>query len=164
MSIVVNIISAVIKSVVGDKIRNELVNEVIGISIDGISEQGIDKINGFINREKANIEHILSKENMKSLNIPEKNIDYVTAEIKDLLLKVKITDEVLGQCGYDSMNLCALLWNEYCKCKNNYVECESDIKKGLFTVSEALIKLVRESKDFEKEVLTHIRKSVDEVV
>lgn len=162
MSIVVNIISAVIKSVVGDKIRNELVNEVIGISIDGISEQGIDKINGFINREKANIEHILSKENMKSLNIPEKNIDYVTAEIKDLLLKVKITDEVLGQCGYDSMNLCALLWNEYCKCKNNYVECESDIKKGLFTVSEALIKLVRESKDFEKEVLTHIRKSVDD--
>ena len=75
MSVVVNIISAVMKSVVGDKIGNELVNEVIGVSIDGISEKGIDKVSDFINGEKAKIKHILSKENMESLNISEENVD-----------------------------------------------------------------------------------------
>ena len=63
MSIAVNIISAVLKSVVGDKIGNELANEVIGISIDGVSEKGIDKITDFINGKKSKIEYILSKEN-----------------------------------------------------------------------------------------------------
>lgn len=162
MSVIVDIISAVMKSVVGDKIGNELVNEVIGISIDGVSEKGIDKISDFINGEKAKIEHILSKESMESLNISEGNIDYVIAEIKDLLSEVEITDEILRQCKYDSMNLSAFLWNEYCGHKNDHIECESDIKKGLFAVSEALIKLVRESEDFEKDVLIQIGNTVDD--
>lgn len=162
MSIIVNIISAVIKSVVGDKIGNELVNEVIGISIDGVSEKGINKISEFINVEKAKIEHILSKENMKSLSISEKNIDYVLAELKDLLSEVKITDEVLRQCKYDSMNLCALLWNKYREHKKDQIECESDIQKGLFAVSKALIELVRKSENFEQDILIHISSMVDD--
>ncbi len=163
MGVAVNIISAVLKSVVGDKIGNELTNEVIGISIDGVSEKGIDRISDFINGEKAKIENIISKENMKSIGISEESIDYVVAEIKDLLLKVEITDEVLRQCKYDSMNLSIFLWTEYCKQKNSHIECESDIKKGLLAVSKALVKLMRESEAFEKEVLIQISSSVVDV-
>jgi len=162
MGIAVNIISAVLKSVIGDEIGNELANKVIGISIDGISEKGIDKINNFINDEKAKIMHILSKENMKSLGIPEENIDYVVAEIRDLLSKTEITDEVFRRCKYDSMNLCVFLWNEYHECKIDNIECESEIKKGLFDVSEALVKLLLSSKGFEKDVLIHISNSADD--
>ena len=162
MSVVANIISAVMKSVVGDKIGNELVNEVIGISLDEVSEKGINKIKDFINEEKSIIEHVLSNENLQSMNIPEDHIDYLVAEIKDLLLEVEITDEVLRQCNYDSMNLSAFLWDEYKECKNDYIECESEIKRCLFSVSEALIKLVRESENFEKDVLIHISNSVDD--
>ena len=162
MGVAVNIISAVLKSVVGDKIGNELTNEVIEIAIDGVSEKGIDRISDFINGEKAKIENIISKENMKSIGISEESIDYVVAEIKDLLLKIAITDEVLRQCKYDSMNLSIFLWTEYCKRKNVHIECESDIKKGLLAVSKALVKLMRESEEFEKEVLIHISNSVDD--
>lgn len=156
MSIAVNIISAVIKSIVGDQVGNDLANEVIGISVDGLFEKGMDRVGNFIDDEKAKIEHILSKGNMKAMNIPAENIDYVVAEIKDLLSEVEITDEVLRQCKYNKVNLSDFLWNEYCEYKNNYFECESDVKKGLFAISEALITLVCESEAFEKDVLIYI--------
>lgn len=160
MGIAASIVSAVLKSVVGDKLGGELAKDLIGISIDGISEKGIKEIAGFIDGEKSKIESIFFKENMKSMKISEDYIDYVVAEIKDLLSEVEITDEVLRQCKYDSMNLSTLLWNEYCGRKNDHIECESDIKKGLFAVSEALIKLVRSSEKFENEVLIQISNTV----
>ena len=164
MSVASNIISVVIKSVVGDKIGNELANEVVGISIDGISENGINKINNFISGEKAKMEHILSKENMRSMNIPEDNIDFIVAEIKDLFKDIEITDKVLRQCKYDSMNLRDFLWNEYCIYKgDNYIEHESEIKRCLFAVAEVLIKLVRESETFQQDVSIHISNSVDDI-
>lgn len=52
--------------------------------------------------------------------------------------------------------------NEYREYKNNYIEYENKIKRCLFTVAEALINLVRESKNFEKDVLIHISNSVDD--
>ena len=101
---------------------------------------------------------------MKSMGISEDIIDYVVTEIKDLLSKVEITDEVLRQCKYDSMNFSAFLWNKYCECKNDYIEYEREIKRCLFEVAEALIKLVRESENFESDVLIHISNSVDDVM
>ena len=100
---------------------------------------------------------------MKSIGISEDNIDYVITEIKELLSKIDITDEVLRQCKYDSMNLSVFLWDKYRECKNDYIECESEIKRCLFAVAEALIKLVRESDDFEKDILIHISNAVDEI-
>lgn len=165
MSVAANVISAVIKSVVGDKVGNELANEVVGISIDGISENGIDKINDFISGKKAKMEHILSKENMRTMNIPESAIDHVVEEIKDLFKSIDITDEVFRQCKYDSMNLRDFLWNEYCIYKGNgYIECESEIKRSLFTVAEVLIELVRESETFQQDVSIHISNSVDDIM
>lgn len=165
MSVTVKIISEIVKSVVGEKVGNELANEVIGISIDDVSEKGIDKINDFISDEKAKMDHILSKENMKSMDIPENDIDFVMTEIKDLFRNIEITDEVLRQCKYDSMNLRDFLWNEYCIYKGNgYIECESEIKRSLFTVAEVLIELVRESETFQQDVSIHISNSVDDIM
>ena len=163
MGIAVSIVSAVLKSVVGDKLGDGLAKDLIGISIDGISEKGIKEITDFINRGKSEIDNIFSKENMESMGISEDKIDYVVAEIKDLFSKVSITDEMLRQCKYDSVNLSAFLWDEYRGCKSEYIECESEIKQCLFAVAGALIKLVRESDDFEKDVLIHISNTVDEI-
>lgn len=162
MGIAASIVSAILKSEVGDKLGSGLAKDLIGISIDGISEKGINEITDFINREKSKIDSILTKENMESMRVSENNIDYVVTEIKELLSKIDITDEVLRKCKYDSMNLSAFLWNKYKECKNDYIEYESEIKQCLFAVAEALIKLVCDSENFEKNILIHINNSVDD--
>lgn len=162
MSVAVSIISAVLKSVVGDKLGSGLIKELAGISIDGISEKSINEITDFINKGKSKIDNILSRENMKSMGISDDIIDYVVAEVKDLFSKFEISDEILRQCRYDSMNLSAFLWNKYCESKSDYIECESEIKRSLFTIAEVLIKLLQESKTFEKDVLIQISNSVDD--
>ncbi|MCH5343029.1 MAG: pentapeptide repeat-containing protein [Acetatifactor sp.] len=162
MSIVNNIISAILKSVVENKMGNGLATELIGISIDGFSEKSVNIISDYIDKEKAKINYSLSKENMESMNISEENVDFVVAEIKYLLSKVEITEEVFRQCKYDRVKLSAYLWDEFRKDKGGYIECESDIKSVLFAVADALIRLMREGKEFEKDILRQISNSVDE--
>lgn len=163
MSVITQIISIVLKSVADNKISNELAKELMGVSIDEASEAGIKKINDFINEEKTKIDSILSRDNMRTMNIQEENIDYVVTEIKDLFSKIDVEDEVLRQCKYDCIKLKDYFWNEYGVRKSDYIECESDIKKGLYAVSEAILKLVRESEEFESDVLIHISNSVDDI-
>lgn len=162
MSTTIKIVSAVLNAVVGDKVGSGLVQDLIGISIDEASEKSINEIADFIDKEKFKIGRILSEENLKSMGISENKIDYVIVEIKDLFFKVSITDEVLEQCRYDSMNLSAFLWNKYREYRNDYIECESEIKQCLFVIAETIIKLVRESEEFEKDVLVQISNSVDD--
>lgn len=163
MEFTASVVTAVLKAVVGEKFGGGLTKDLVGISIDGITEKGINEITDFINREKLKIDSILSKENRESMGISEDYFDYVVTEIKELLPKIDITDEVLRQCKYDSMNLSAFLWDKYKECKNDYIEYESEIKRCLFAGAEALIKLVRESENFEKDVLIHISNSVDDL-
>ena len=162
MGIAVSIVSAILKSVVGDKFGSGLAKDLIGISIDGISEKSIKEITDFINREKNKIDNILSREYEILMNMPQINFEYVEAEIKDLLSKIDITDELFRQCRYDSMNLSAFLWNKYCECKEGNIEYEREIKRCLFEVAEALINLVCESENFEKDVLIHISNAADD--
>ena len=162
MSIASSVVSVVLKSAVGDRFGSGLFNELAGIAIGEVSDKGINEITDFINEKKSKIDSILSKENLKFLGIPENKIAYVVTEIKELLSKIDITDEVLRQCKYDSMNLSAFLCNEYRECKNDYIEYESEIKRCLFAVAEALIKLVRESEEFEKKFLIQISNTVDD--
>ncbi len=152
MGFTASIVSAVLKSVVDGKLGSGLIKELADISIGGISEKGIKEITDFINRERKKIDKILLRESN----------NYVIVEIKYLLFRIEITDEVLRQCKYDSMNFSAFLWDKYRACKRDYIECESEIKRCLFSVADALIKLVRESEAFEKDVLIHISNSVDD--
>ncbi len=162
MSFVASVISLVLKSVVSKTVESELANELIGISIDGILENRVAEISNFISGEESKIKHILSKENLKSMNIPEEYIEFVIAEIKDLLSKSEVTDEVLKQCEYSEEKLKEFLWNEYCSIKKD-IEYESDIKKGLYVVAEEIMKLKSESKKFEEELLIQINSSVKNI-
>lgn len=165
MAIVSDIILAVIKSVVGEKVGNKLANEIIDITINEVSESWMDKINNFINEEKAKIGQILSKKNLTLMNMTEDDMNYVAEEIKDLFRNIEITNGVLRQCKYDAMSLSAFLWNEYCEYKGgSYIECESHIKKGMMIVAEVLIELIYESKSVEKKLLTQISNSVDDII
>lgn len=163
MGITVSIVSAVLKSVVGDRFGSGLAKELIGISIDGISQKGINEIINFINDGKAKINKIFSRENMKSMGISKDETGYVVAEIKDLFAKINITDEVLRECKYDSMDLCAFLWNTYRESKKGYIENENAIKRCLFAVAGALIELVCESETFEDDILIQISNSANDV-
>ena len=163
MKVIVNIISAILKFVAADKVDNKLVNEVIGTSIDGLSKKEIDKINDFIIKEKMKIEHILSKENMRTMNISEEYSDFVVFEIKNLFSRIDITDEVIRQCKYDNTKFRDFLWNEYCRNRHDYIDCENEIKRCLFVVANALIELVYKSEDFDRKVLIDISNSVDDV-
>ena len=147
---------------IGDKFGSGIAKDLIEISVDGISEKGINGIADFIKGEKSKIDSILSEENIRSMGISEDKTNYVVSEIKDLLSRTDITDEVLRHCKYDSTVLKDFLWNKYEECKNDYIECESEIKRCLFAFAEALIKIVRESENFEKKVLIQISNCIDD--
>ena len=155
------IVAVIVKSAVNSKIESEPGKELIGTSIDGVSEKSITEINNFISGKKSKIEHILSEENMKKICDVGENINFVVAELKDLLSKIEITDELFRGCKYSHENLKVFLWNKYRRDKN-IIEKESDIKKGLDTVSKTLIELMRASEEFEKELLIQISNSIDD--
>lgn len=161
MGIASNIISVIIKSVVNSKLGDGLGSELIGIPIDEYSNIGVDKLKEFIDGEKLKIEHILSEENMKAMDVAEENIDFVVAELKDLLSKVEITDRVFRECKYSNENLKDFLWNEYRRDKD-IIENGSEIKKGLYVVAKTLIELMRESEKFEQDFLIQISNAVDD--
>lgn len=163
MSAVTKIISIVLKAVADNKASDELSKELIRVSIDKASEAGVKKINCFINGQKTEISRVLSRENMESMHIPEDSIDYVIAEIKWLLSRIEITDEIFRQCKYKGSNLNNFLWSKYTEEKSGHIECEDGIKKGLPNVAEALIKLMYASENFEKGILSRIDVSIDNV-
>ncbi len=104
MGIASNIISVIIKSVVNGKLGDGLGSELIGIPIDEYSNVGVDKLKEFIDGEKLKIEHILSNENMKTMDVAEENIDFVVVELKDLLSKVEIADKKRIICCCKNVN------------------------------------------------------------
>lgn len=161
MSIVVSIISAIIKSIANNNIENQLAKDLVDISIDGISEKGSNAIYEFINTGKTKIKNVLSKENMKAMNIS--HADYVVAEITNLLSKIEINDEVLRECKYDKNHLNRFLWDTYCTLHVSYIEHGNDIKRGLYEVADKILVLKLESENLEKELLIHISNSVDNV-
>lgn len=158
---IANMVAIIVKSAVNSKVGSELGKELIGTSIDGVSEKGITEINNFINGRKSKIEHILSEENMEKIYVAEENVDFVIAESKHLLSKVEITDELIRVCRYNPEDLKDFLWSEYRRNKN-IIENESDIEKGLDAVAKTLIELVRESEEFEKNLLIQISNTVDD--
>lgn len=159
MKAAVDVFKVILKFGVSNITKNELGKELAAV----FTENGIDKIEDFIVRGRSEIERVLSRENLKSMNISEEHIDFIIAEIKELLSKIEIADEIFRRCKYDSSNLEKFLWKEYSENKNGYIEYENTIKRTLFDVAEVLIKLKRESEEFENEVLIHISNTVDDI-
>lgn len=163
MLTVTRILSAILKSVVDSKVDNEFVQEVIGIAIDETTEDGINVIKSFIKSEQSKIKQILSKEGMLSMNIPENHIVFVTTEIRDLLNKIKISDDVLRECKYNNEKLTNFMWNEYVTYKCDYIENESDIRTTLTFIAKTLMETMQQSEKFCSNMLVQISNTVDEI-
>lgn len=159
MKTAVDVFKVILKFGVSNITENELGKELAAV----FTENGIDKIENSIIQGRSQIECVLSRENLKSMNISEEYIDFIIAEIKELLSKIEITGEIFRQCKYDSSNLEDFLWKEYSENKNSYIEYENEIKRALFAITEVLIKLMRESDGFENEALIHISNTVDDI-
>lgn len=163
MSIAADILSVVLKSVISNTVGDGLPGELMNLFTDTFSQKSIKKISRFIDGRKNKIKAVLSENSMREMGIPEENIDYVTAEIKDLLSVVEISDEILAKCNRSREELGNYLWNEYRKNHGSHMEQDRDIKKGLYIVADTLLELAKESENFEQECLKDINTSVNNV-
>lgn len=161
IGIVSNLMTVILKSAASNKVEGEIPKKLIETLVDDASGECLNKINSFINSNNYKIAYVLSEENLKSMNISEDHIGNVVAEIKCLLSRISITDEILRGCKYNAANLEEFLLDEYYK-SNDYIEYESDIKTALYSVAEVLIDIERESEDFEKELLIQISNTGDD--
>ena len=159
MSVAVEIVSAILKSIVSNKVENELAKNLIEISSDSIFETYIPEIVKFIYEGKSQIEKVLSKEN---LSFSDNKCDFVVAEIKDLVSNIELTDEIYRKCKYNAEDLKNFLWSKYSELKGNNIEYENDIKKVLFLIAKELLTLKKESEEFETDLLIHISNTVDD--
>ncbi len=162
MSVAVKIVSVILKSIVSNRVENELAKNLIEISSDSFSEAYITEIEKFIREKETQIEKILSRENLLSLNISDNKYDFVVAEIKYLFSKIELTDEIYRQYKYNPENLKDFLWSKYSELKENNIEYENSIKNALYAVAGALIQLESESSKFEKKLLVQINSTVDD--
>lgn len=113
--------------------------ETFSLLKDKVSKQDIVKFEEYITGESHNMKKALSREHMLSEGVSEVYVDCVIEEVRIFIPRVKITDEIRSQCGYENMALADLLWCEYCRIndKNKFAEYENDLKKGLFVVAKA---------------------------
>ncbi len=104
-----------------------------------VSRRDIDKFEEYILGESLKMKKAMSREHMLSEGVSEAHVDCVIEEVRIFIPRVKITDEIRSQCGYENMALADLLWCEYCRIndKNKFAEYENDLKKGLFVVAKA---------------------------
>ena len=64
---IAKIVAIIVKSAVNSRVGSELGKELIGTSIDGVSERSITEINNFISGKKSKLECIISEKNMKKI-------------------------------------------------------------------------------------------------
>ena len=162
MSVAVKIVSVILKSIVSNKVENELAKNLIEIPMDSISETYIPEIVKFIYEGKSQIEKVLSKENLLSLNISDNKYDFVVAEIKDLVSKIELTDEIYREYKYNAGDLKNFLWSKYSELKENNIEYENEIKNVLFLIAQELLTLKKGSEEFETDLLIQISNTVDD--
>lgn len=154
-------VSAILKSLTEDDKKRSFIKEMYDLSIDESLKISIKEMEMLLNREKDTLNGALSASKMQKMDIKEENIEFVGAEVRQLLSTVDITDDVFRQCKYDKKVLENYLWEKYAESKSDMIECESDIKKGLSNVTDILIKTLYESEDFIQNFLIQINNTVD---
>lgn len=164
-------IITLIAKMIGNRITgSELSEELLEILFEAlagkVSEKEFEEIKNIFRAGKSATECILTRENMLAANVPEPEVDFVIDEIRCLLSKVEITDELLGRCRYNSMGLGEFLWDKYYedRKKSGSVECEKGIKNGLFSIAKVWMELRFESPEFEKKCLTRIDIKADQII
>lgn len=115
--------------------------EILNVLKGKVSGRDIDKFTEYVWGESLSMKRVLSRDHMISEGISEENVDYVIKEIKIFIPKVmnKNIDEMRSQSGYENMALADFLWRRYCNLNKSeaFMECEADLKRGLFVIAKA---------------------------
>ncbi len=152
------IISIILKSVLSGKSINKLIGGIKDAVIDEISETSMKHIEDLVDKSRDKFKDVLSEKNLVELNIS--NTDYVIAEIKDILVHVKIDNELLERCQYNVEELKDFLW-EYYAVRHDNIEMGRDIKKAIDAVSNVLMDMFYKSEEFVSTLMIAVSKNVN---
>lgn len=152
------VMSIILKSVLGGKSINEPICEIKDAVIDGLSETSMKHIEDFVDKSRDKLKNALSEENLEKLQIS--NTDYVIAEMKDILTQIKVDNDLLGNCQYNTEELNEFLWKYY-KSRHGNIEMERDIQKGIGVVSSVIMDLFYKSEEFSQTLLIEINRNLN---
>ncbi|GFI18017.1 hypothetical protein IMSAGC009_03189 [Lachnospiraceae bacterium] len=152
--------------ITGSELSEELFEILFQLLAGKISEKGWEEIKNVFRAGKSETERILSREKMIQANVPEAQVDFVIEEIRFLLSKIEITDELLVRCKYNHMELGSFLWETYCegRKKGSVIECEKEIKNGLTAISKVWIGLKFDDPEFEKKCMARVEIKTDYII
>lgn len=150
MEMINDIILAVIKSVAGEKTGNELANEIIDITIDKVSENGLDKIHNIIidDKECVCIDHgFLDYEEVKISKSPtfmELHHSWIQSDEESYMKRYKINKQritIIIDPEYHIPLETKEIYNEKTGRYESYIELQAGKKYFAFQMSNPPIKV-----------------------
>lgn len=159
MNILSGFAVSALKAGVSGAVRNEIVQALADQGID----IGSDELSQYLEKAQKELSQVLPDKSLKEMKVPEDYIDYIKEEIKGLLRSISIDEDLLRNCHYDAKSLVEVLYKKYKRQKKDCVECESEIQKILYAMSEKAISLEKERDGFIADSMVHIINSVDSI-
>ena len=157
MDILIGFAVAALKAGVSGVVGNEIVQALADQGID----IGSDKLSQYLEKAQKELSQVLSDKSLMKMNVPEDYIDYIKEEIKGLLRSISLDEDLFRNCHYDAKSLAEALYKKYKRQKKDFVECESEIQKVLYVMSEKAISLEKEREGFTKDSLVYLMKNED---
>lgn len=158
MDILIGFAVAALKAGVSGVVGNEIVQALV----DQGSDIGLDKLSQYLEKAQKELSQVLSDKSLMKMNVPEDYIDYIKEEIKGLLRSISIDEDLFRNCHYDAKSLAEAIYIKYKRQKKDFVECESEIQKVLYVMSEKAISLEKERDGFIADILTDIINNQEE--
>lgn len=155
MDILIGFAVAALKAGVSGVVGNEIVQALADQGLD----IGSDKFNRYLEKTQKELSQVLTDKSLMEMNVPKDYIDYVQAEIKELLRSVSLEEELFRNCCYDAKSLAEALYKKYEEQKKDFVEYKSEIQKVLYVMSEKAVSLEKEREGFTADSLVHIMKN-----
>lgn len=158
MDILMGFAVAALKAGVSGVVGNEIVQALADQGID----IGSDKLSQYLEKAQKELSQVLSDKSLMKMNVPEDHIDYIKEEIKGLLRSISLDEDLFRNCHYDAKSLAEALYKKYNRQKKDFVECESEIQKVLYVMSEKAISLEKEREGFTEDSLVYLMKNEDD--
>ena len=157
MDILIGFAVAALKAGVSGVVGNEIVQ--------ALADQGIDigsyKFSQYLEKAQKELSQVLSDKSLTKMNVPEGHIDYIKEEIKGLFRSISLDEDLFRNCHYDAKSLAEAIYIKYKRQKKDFVECESEIQKVLYVMSEKAISLEKEREGFNEDSLVYLMKNED---
>lgn len=157
MDILIGFAVAALKAGVSGVVGNEIVQALADQGID----IGSDKLSQYLEKAQKELSQLLSDKSLMKMNVSEDYMDYIKEEIKGLLRSISLDEDFFRNCHYDAKSLAEALYKKYKRQKKDFVECESEIQKVLYVMSEKAISLEKEREGFTEDSLVYLMKNED---